>query len=71
MDAFFDESWITPEAIAAHLQAGKQVCLVSPELHKRPHLDFWVRLKAHPIYRDDRLILCSDLPEDAVAFFRS
>lgn len=71
MDAFFDESWITPEAIASHLQAGKQVCLVSPELHKRPHLDFWARLKAHPIHRDDRLILCSDLPENAVAFFRT
>jgi glycerophosphoryl diester phosphodiesterase len=71
MDAFFDDSWLTPDAITAHLQAGKQVCLVSPELHQRPHLAFWERLRANPVCHDDRLILCSDLPEDATAFFQS
>ena len=71
MDAFFDESWITPEAIGHHIREGKQVCLVSPELHKRSHLAFWERLRAHPVHRDERLILCSDLPEDAAAFFHS
>jgi glycerophosphoryl diester phosphodiesterase len=69
MDAFYDDTWLTPAAIAAHLQAGKQVCLVSPELHKRPHLAFWTRLKSHPIAADSRLILCTDLPEEATAFF--
>ena len=70
MDAFFDDRWLTPEAIAAHLSAGKQVCLVSPELHKRPHLPFWERLRNSPIVADDRLMLCSDIPEDAVTFFQ-
>lgn len=69
VDAFFDDTWLTPDVISTHLRAGKQVCLVSPELHQRPHLALWERLRAHPVYRDDRLILCSDLPEDATAFF--
>jgi hypothetical protein len=69
MDAFHDDTWLTPAAIAAHLQAGKEVCLVSPELHKRPHLAFWTRLKSQPIATDSRLILCTDLPEEATAFF--
>jgi hypothetical protein len=69
MDAFHDDAWLTPEAISAHLDAGKQVCLVSPELHRRPHHPFWERLRASSVARDDRLMLCSDLPEDARAFF--
>lgn len=69
MDAFFDDTWLTPDAISAHLHAGKQVCLVSPELHQRPHRPFWERLRAHPVSRDSRLIVCTDLPEIATTFF--
>lgn len=71
MDAFYDDSWLTPKTIESHLKSDKDVCLVSPELHKRPHLEFWERLKSHAISRDCRLTLCTDLPEEAVAFFKS
>ena len=71
MDSFFDETWIKSDVIASHISAGKDVCLVSPELHGRPHLEFWGRLKLHPIYKSDRLILCTDHPEDAINFFSS
>jgi hypothetical protein len=71
MDALFDETWITIAAISAHLRANKQVCLVSPELHKRQHLHLWERLRAGELHRhtDHNLILCTDLPEEASAFF--
>ncbi len=69
VDAFFDDSWITPLAIRAHLDAGKQVCLVSPELHRRPHLPLWTRLREAGVAAWDGLLLCSDVPEEAVAFF--
>jgi hypothetical protein len=69
MDAFYDGSWLTAAAIAAHLADGKQVCLVSPELHRRAHLAFWASLKSSSVAQDDRLILCTDLPEDAAHFF--
>lgn len=69
MDAFADDTWLTPSAIAAHLDSGKHVCLVSPELHNRPHLAFWERLLESPLVKDDRLLLCSDIPEQARLFF--
>jgi glycerophosphoryl diester phosphodiesterase len=69
MDAFYDDDWLTPGAIATHLDAGKQVCLVSPELHGRPHRGFWERLRASPVIAEDRLLLCTDVPEEALVYF--
>ncbi len=69
MDAFFDDKWLIPETIERHLDAGKQVCLVSPELHGRPHLNFWERLAASTIHSHPSLLLCSDIPEEAQSYF--
>jgi hypothetical protein len=66
----FETNWITPASIRLHLQAGKQVCLVSPELHSRQHLPYWKMLRESPdVINSPRLMLCTDLPEDAAAFF--
>lgn len=71
MDGFGGD-WITPERIRPHLEAGKQVCLVSPELHKRPHLPLWDQLRTSPdLLRHPRLLLCSDLPEEASHYLNS
>lgn len=69
MDAFFDDSWITAESIIRHLDAGKRVCVVSPELHSRPHLSLWDRLQEGGIHCYPDLMLCTDIPEEARAFF--
>ncbi len=69
MDAFSDDEWITPEAIEFHLNSGKEVCLVSPELHGRPHIPFWNRLRSSPIANHPSLMLCSDIPEEARNYF--
>jgi hypothetical protein len=69
LDAFAGEEWITDDVLGAHLRAGKKVCLVSPELHRRPHAAFWRRLKASPFSVDTQLTLCTDLPEEARGFF--
>ena len=71
----FEGDWITAEAIATHRGAGKQVCLVSPDLHKRPHLPFWERLRATLAPADlapgaSGVLLCTDYPEEARAFFQ-
>ena len=69
MDSF-EKNWITLASIQRHLNAGKEVCLVSPELHSRDHLPYWVMLRETPdVIKHPRLMLCTDLPEDAVAFF--
>lgn len=70
MDAFRDDTWITTERIQEHLERGKEVCLMSPELHRRPHEEFWRRLANSRIARDERVTLCTDLPVQAQAFFQ-
>jgi hypothetical protein len=69
LDSFGSESWIGESTIIPHLAAGKAVCIVSPDLHKRPHTPFWERLKSFSCLQDSRLMLCTDYPEEARAFF--
>ena len=65
----FTTDWITPARIARHLDAGKQVAIVSPELHGRPHLPFWqTLLAAGPACRAG-VLLCTDHPSAARQFF--
>jgi glycerophosphoryl diester phosphodiesterase len=65
----FESDWATERDLARHLGAGKRVCVVSPELHKRPHEAFWERLAGMGCAADPRLMLCTDLPEDAREVF--
>jgi hypothetical protein len=64
MDLFYSD-WITESEVAPYLKQGKQVCLVSPDLHKRDHQPFWENILKWDCLHDDRLMLCTDLPEDA------
>jgi hypothetical protein len=69
LDAFKGEWW-SARVLATHLSAGKFICIVSPELHGRPHLDAWQRLKDMAEHRDERVTICTDLPEQARDFFK-
>jgi hypothetical protein len=69
MDSF-ESDWITIAAIKSHLSAGKHVCIVSPELHGRDHLDLWKRIRqSKETSRHPHLMICTDLPEHARQFF--
>ncbi|WP_349367893.1 hypothetical protein [Salinarimonas sp.] len=68
LDAFRADWW-TPETIRGHLDRGKRVCVVSPELHGRPHRPVWDRLARSPLARADGLMLCTDFPEEACEVF--
>jgi hypothetical protein len=70
IDAFYSDKWIDENIIKSHLSANKAVCLVSPEIHKRPHLEIWNKLKVDQLFRDKNILLCTDLPDDAAAFFQ-
>jgi hypothetical protein len=68
----FDSHWLSDEKIEQHLFNGKAICIVSPELHKRSHESEWQH------YREiekrlgrDKLMLCTDLPEQAKEFFNA
>lgn len=68
LDAFESDEWRI-EALARMLQQGLKVCVVSPELHRRAHLPFWRQLKASGLHASVKVSLCTDLPEEATAFF--
>ncbi|MER2042272.1 MAG: hypothetical protein ABS943_00315 [Pantoea agglomerans] len=59
------------DLIRGFIKDDKFVCIVSSELHKRPNEDLWSSLKRYDkvLLDSKKLILCTDLPEDAVEFF--
>jgi glycerophosphoryl diester phosphodiesterase len=65
----FNSDWIDENTIKFHLLQRKQVCLVSPELHKRPFEKEWERLKKMSTILNSDVMLCTDFPEQALGFF--
>lgn len=68
LDSFGPE-WYDAEVIQRHLQAGKDVCVVSSELHGRDHTALWAMLKDVDFASCSKLYICTDLPEAARAYF--
>lgn len=67
----FTDSIVDESLIRRFIDAGKQVCLVSPELHRRPHLAIWEKYNnfSQELLNSQNLILCTDLPEEAKGYF--
>jgi hypothetical protein len=73
LDCFFSD-WIDKEAIQRHCGSGRRVALVSPELHGRNREVAWSvwrdvagKLMGHS--QADRLLICTDHPLEARAYF--
>lgn len=67
----FQGHWITKEVIEKHIKNNKQICIVSPDLHKREYKKEWQHYK--DIEKElsiDNLMICTDYPEIAKEFFR-
>lgn len=67
LDSFGPE-WYSSTQLADLLAQGKQICVVSSELHGRDHLPLWRLLGEFK--GADNLTLCTDLPEAARSFFK-
>lgn len=66
----FENDWIDAEAIRRHTDAGRAVALVSPELHRRPHLGAWASWRpAADRAGGPPVMLCTDFPSEARDFF--
>lgn len=65
----FKTEWIDETTIDKHLKQGKQVCLVSPDLHGRPFEAFWEKLARMPVATSTDLMICTDHPEQARKIF--
>lgn len=66
LDAF-EHEWYTEELILNLMLQGKNVVIVSPELHKRSHLQLWGWLKK--IEGQGKIYLCTDFINEAKEFF--
>ncbi|MGN7997989.1 hypothetical protein [Sphingomonas sp. 22176] len=55
---------------AAEAVAG-EIALVSPELHRRPHLDAWASWRDIEHRHANPMLLCTDFPEEARAYFET
>lgn len=68
IDGFWRTDWIKEDLLNQFIRDGKEVCLVSPELHKREYRKFWEFLK----YLDvnfEQVMLCTDYPNEARDYF--
>jgi hypothetical protein len=68
LDAF-NSRWYDSKMLSNHINNNKNVAIVSPELHKQNHLDLWEFLKNNKFDLSHNIILCTDLPEEAIEFF--
>ena len=69
LDAFSSD-WYSVDLIERFLGDGKQVAIVSPELHRRDHQALWEALRDADLGGLDDVLLCTDYPDAAFEFFR-
>ena len=66
----FNGHWLTDEVIERHLANLKELCIISPELHKRDHKKEWCHYKQlESRIGRNKFMLCTDFPEQAQEFF--
>lgn len=64
----FESTWFDATTITEQLQAGRDVCIVSPELHRRDHRALWDML--HQFKDDEHVFICTDYVRDAREHFQ-
>lgn len=70
LDGFHGEWW-SVETVSRHLDDGKRVCIVSPDLHGRDHRPAWEVLAARDWPADGSVMICTDHPAEARELFNS
>ncbi len=69
IDGFEGVEWITDELLKQHISCGKEVCLVSPDLHGKTDYElFWHSIRSWEL-DFSKVFLCTDYPEKAKDYF--
>lgn len=66
---YFNTATIFVPNVLKHLNEGRKVCLVSPELHGRDVDTYWAEVKKSGLHLFDNLMICTDKPEEAKNYF--
>ena len=61
-----ERDWISGDAVRRHLNRGKKVGIISPEIHGRNHLNLWADLRK---LQSDAVYLCTDMPMEAERYY--
>lgn len=69
LDSFFAENWITTDIIKKHLEAGKLVAVVSPEIHGFDCMPLWGFMKEAGLFKNTAMMLCTDKSQYAKEYF--
>ena len=66
----FNGHWLTDEVIEQHQAQQKDLCIVSPDLHKRDYQQEWQHYRQlETRIGKDKIMLCTDFPEQAQEYF--
>lgn len=68
LDSFYEENWLTSEIVSGHLAEGKNVCIISPEIHGFSEKPMWKMLKEGSA-NNGKVMLCTDMPKEAEVYF--
>lgn len=69
IDGFWSTEWIKEELLGRHLDNGKKICLVSPDLHgNMEYRKFWEKIRSYKL-DFNAISLCTDYPDEAKEFF--
>lgn len=59
----FESDWIEKPDIIPHINNGKKVCVVSPELHKRSYDLIWKKYIKFDLINNQNFMICTDYPD--------
>lgn len=66
----FKGHWIDINVVKKHVKNKKNICIVSPELHKRDHKKVWSHYKEiEKSLGINNLMICTDYPVEARTYF--
>lgn len=66
----FHKHWIDKTILENHISNKKEICIVSPDLHKRSYEKEWSNyLEIENALHINNLMICTDYPEQARDFF--
>lgn len=65
----FKSVWYDKNFVNLHVGNGKKVAFVSPELHGRNEPTLWNMIKENDWFKSPNMMLCTDLPDEAIKYF--
>lgn len=65
----FKSDWYDASIIDGFLESGKEICLVSAELHKREPLHQWSIIRNMRHLSNNKVMICTDRPLEAKSYF--